>query len=127
MPKIADSIEVRVPVQRAYNQWTQFEEFPKFMEGIQSVQQLDDRHVQWVAEIRGERHQWKTEIVEQRPDKRIAWKTVDGDVKNDGMVTFEHVGDDRTRIDVQMDVEAESSTQDRRGRPARDRQGSGAR
>ena len=115
MPKIADSIEVRVPVQRAYNQWTQFEEFPKFMEGIQSVQQLDDRHVQWVAEIHGERHQWKTEIVEQRPDKRIAWKTVDGDVKNDGMVTFEHVGDDRTRIDVQMDVEAESSMQDLAG------------
>ena len=112
MPKIADSIEVRVPVQQAYNQWTQFEEFPNFMEGIKSVQQLDDKHVQWVAEIHGESHQWTTEIIEQRPDEKIAWKTIDGDIKNDGIVTFEHVGDDQTRINVQMDVEAESSMQD---------------
>ena len=62
MPKIEDTIEVQVPVQQAYNQWTQFEDFPKFMEGIQSVQQLDDTHVQWVAEIGGESRQWTTEI-----------------------------------------------------------------
>ena len=61
MPKIEDTIEVQVPVQQAYNQWTQFEDFPKFMDGIQSVQQLDDTHVQWVAEIRGESRQWTTE------------------------------------------------------------------
>jgi uncharacterized membrane protein len=108
MPKIEDSIEVRVPVRQVYNQWTQFEEFPKFMEGVQSVQQLDDTHVRWVAEIRGESRQWTTEITEQQPDTRIAWKTVDGEVKNDGVVTFEQVGDGQTRIDVQMDVEAES-------------------
>jgi uncharacterized membrane protein len=111
MPKIADSIEVQVRVEQAYNQWTQFEEFPKFMEGIQSVQQLDDTHVRWVAEIRGENRQWTTEITEQRPDEKIAWKTIEGEVKNDGVVTFVQVGDGQTRINVEMDVESESSTQ----------------
>jgi uncharacterized membrane protein len=108
MPKIEDMIEVQVPVQQAYNQWTQFEDFPKFMDGIQSVQQLDDRHVQWVAEIRGESRQWTTEITEQRPDEKVAWKTIEGEVKNDGVVTFEPLGDAQTRVNVQMDVEGES-------------------
>jgi uncharacterized membrane protein len=111
MPKIEDSIEVQVPVQQAYNQWTQFEQFPKFMEGIQSVQQLDDTHVQWVAEIRGESRQWTTEITEQQPDEKIAWKTIDGEVKNDGVVTFEQVGDAQTRVKLQMDVEGESTVE----------------
>jgi uncharacterized membrane protein len=109
MPKIEDSIEVQVPVQQAYNQWTQFEQFPKFMEGIQSVQQLDDTHVQWVAEIRGESRQWTTEITEQQPDEKIAWKTIDGEVKNDGVVTFEQVGDAQTRVNLQMEVDGEST------------------
>jgi uncharacterized membrane protein len=108
MPKIEDSIDVRVPLQQAYNQWTQFEEFPEFMEGIQSVQQLDDTHVQWVAEVRGESRQWTTEITEQQPDERIAWKTIEGEVKNDGIVTFEQVSDGLTRVNVQMDVEGDS-------------------
>ena len=111
MPKIEDSIDVRVPVEQVYNQWTQFEEFPKFMEGIQSVQQLDDTHVQWVEEVRGESRQWTTEITEQKPDERIAWKTIDGEVKNDGVVTFEQVGDGRTRVNVQMDVEGDSAVE----------------
>ena len=111
MPKVDDSIDVKVPVQQAYNQWTQFEEFPKFMEGIQSVQQLDDGHVKWVAEVRGETREWTTEITEQLPDEKIAWKTIGGEVKNDGVVTFEQVGDAHTRINVQMDVEGESSAE----------------
>jgi uncharacterized membrane protein len=111
MPKIQDSIEVQVPVQQAYNQWTQFEEFPRFMDGIQSVQQLDDTHVQWVAEIRGESRQWTTEITDQRPDEKVAWKTIDGEVKNDGVVTFEQVGDNQTRVNVEMDVESDSTTE----------------
>ena len=111
MPKIEDTIEVQVPVQQAYNQWTQFEDFPKFMEGIQSVQQLDDTHVQWVAEIRGESRQWTTEITEQRPDEKIAWKTIEGEVKNDGVVTFEPMGDAQTRVNVQMDVEGDSAAE----------------
>ena len=109
MPKIEDSIEVQVPVRKAYNQWTQFEEFPKFMEGIQSVQQLDDTHVQWVAEIRGKSRQWTTEITEQKPDKKVAWKTIEGEVKNDGVVSFEPIAGGQTRINVEMDVEAEST------------------
>jgi uncharacterized membrane protein len=108
MPKIRDSIDVQVPVQQAYNQWTQFEEFPKFMDGIQSVQQLDETHVQWVAEIRGESRQWTTEITDQQPDEKVAWKTIDGEVKNDGVVTFEQVGDNRTRVNVEMDVQSDS-------------------
>src|ERR671910_3315791 len=115
MPKIQDSIEVQVPVQQAYNQWTQFEDFPRFMEGIQSVQQLDDTHVHWVAEIRGETREWTTEITEQQPDEKIAWKTIDGEVKNDGVVTFEQVGDGQTRVNLQMDVEGESNAENLAG------------
>jgi uncharacterized membrane protein len=111
MPKIEDSIEIQVPVRQAYNQWTQFEAFPEFMEGIQSVQQLDDTHVHWVAEIRGESREWTTEITEQQPDKKVAWKTIEGEVKNDGVVTFEPVAEDQTRINVQMDVEGESTAE----------------
>jgi uncharacterized membrane protein len=81
------------------------------MDGIQSVQQLDDRHVQWVAEIRGESRQWTTEITEQRPDEKVAWKTIEGEVKNDGVVTFEPMGDAQTRVNVQMDVEGDSTAE----------------
>ena len=111
MPKIEEAIEVQVPVQQAYDQWTQFEDFPKFMDGIQSVQQLDDTHVEWVAEIRGESRQWTTEITEQRPDEKVAWKTIEGEVKNDGIVTFEPMGDAQTRVNVQMDVEGDSTAE----------------
>ena len=111
MPKVQDSIEVQVSVQQAYNQWTQFEQFPKFMDGIQSVQQLDETHVQWVAEIGGASRQWTTEITEQKPDEKIAWKTIKGEVKNDGVVTFEPMGDAQTRVNVQMDVESDSTAE----------------
>ncbi len=111
MPKIQDSIEVQVPVRQAYNQWTQFEEFPKFMQGIQSVRQLDDTHVQWVAEIRGESREWTTEITEQQPDEKVAWKTIDGEVKNDGVVSFEQIAGGQTRVNVEMDVEGESKAE----------------
>jgi uncharacterized membrane protein len=78
------------------------------MDGIQSVQQLDETHVQWVAEIRGESRQWTTEITDQQPDEKVAWKTIDGEVKNDGVVTFEQVGDNQTRVNVEMDVQSDS-------------------
>jgi uncharacterized membrane protein len=109
--KVQDSIEVQVPVQQAYNQWTQFEQFPEFMGGLQSVQQLDETHVQWVAEIGGASRQWTTEITEQKPDEKIAWKTIKGEVKNDGVVTFEQVDANQTRVNVEMDVEGESTTE----------------
>ena len=115
MPKVQDSIDVQVPVDKAYNQWTQFEEFPQFMDGIQSVQQLDDTHVRWVAEVRGESREWTTEIVDQQADQRIAWKTIDGEVRNDGVVTFEPVGESQTRVNVEMEVEGESAAENMAG------------
>ena len=111
MPKIEDTIDVQVPVEQAYNQWTQFEDFPKFMDGIQSVQQLDETHVHWVAEIGGESREWTTEITEQQPDEKVAWKTIEGEVKNDGVVTFEPMGNAQTRVNVQMDVEGDSTAE----------------
>jgi uncharacterized membrane protein len=104
MAKIEQSIEVDVPVRTAYNQWTQFEEFPQFMDGVESVTQLDDTHLRWVAEIGGKREEWKAEITEQLPDERVAWRAVEGK-GNAGVVTFHRLGDDRTKVMVQIDWE----------------------
>jgi uncharacterized membrane protein len=106
MSRIEQSIEVEVPVSTAYNQWTQFEEFPRFMEGVESVTQLDDTHLRWVAEVGGSRHEWDAEISEQRPDERVAWHATDGK-SNAGVVTFHRLDDTRTKVMVQMDYEPE--------------------
>ena len=106
MATVEQSIEVNVPVRTAYNQWTQFEEFPQFMESVEAVSQLDDTHLRWVAEIGGRKNEWKAEITEQVPDQRIAWKSEDG-THNAGVVTFHRLDDDRTKIMVQMDWEPE--------------------
>jgi len=103
---ITESIEVNVPVSTVYNQWTQFEEFPQFMEGVESVSQLDDTHLRWVAEIGGKREEWTAEISEQRPDERVAWKAIEGH-GNAGVVTFHRLNDNETRVTVQMDYETE--------------------
>lgn len=103
---IEESIEVNMPVGAAYNQWTQFEDFPKFMKGVCEVRQLDDTHLHWRAEIAGKEEQWDAEITEQIPDKRIAWRTTGG-VKNAGVVTFHKISDSTTRIMLQMDYSAE--------------------
>ena len=110
MPTIEQSIEVNVPVSTAYNQWTQFEEFPNFMEGVESVTQLDDTHLRWIADIAGKRHEWKAEISEQRPDERVAWHAVDGK-KNAGVVTFHRIDDTTTRIMLQMEWEPEGAVE----------------
>ena len=102
--RVEQSIEVGVPVRTAYNQWTQFEEFPQFMEGVESVQQTDDRHLLWTAEVGGQRREWRAEITEQVPDERVAWKATDGKA-NAGVVTFHRLGEDRTKIMVQLDFE----------------------
>ena len=78
MASIIETIDVDVPVTTAYNQWTQFEKFPEFMEGIESVKQLDDTHLLWTAEIGGQKETWKAEITEQHPDHRVAWKATEG-------------------------------------------------
>jgi uncharacterized membrane protein len=99
--EVQESVEVNVPLRTAYNQWTQFEEFPQFMEGVESVKQLDDTRLHWVAEIGGKRHEWDAEITHQEPDRRVAWRSVDGKY-NSGQVTFKEAGPDRTIIDVEM-------------------------
>jgi len=103
---VEESIEVSVPVRTAYNQWTQFEEFPQFMDGVESVKQLDDTHLRWVAEIGGKRHEWEAEITEQDPDQRVAWKSTDGKT-NAGVVTFHRLGEAQTKVMVQIDYEPE--------------------
>jgi len=103
---IEKSIEVEVPVRTAYNQWTQFEEFPQFMEGVREVRQLDDTHLRWRANVGGVEKTWEAEITEQIPDARIAWHNVSG-AKNAGVVTFHRLGDDRTKIMLQMEYEPE--------------------
>jgi len=101
------SIVVDRPVTTVYNQWTQFEEFPQFMEGVERVTQLDDRRLHWVAEIAGSRREWDAEIVDQEPDRRIAWRSIDG-TPNGGVVTFQPEGD-RTRVNLDLDVEPQGA------------------
>jgi len=110
MASIQESIEVGVPVETAYNQWTQFEEFPMFMEGIETVQQLDDTRLHWVAEVGGRREEWDAEITEQHPDERVAWTATSGK-GNAGVVTFHRIDETQTRVMVQLDWEPEGVTQ----------------
>jgi uncharacterized membrane protein len=104
--KILESIDVNVPVRTTYDQWTQFESFPKFMEGVEKVEQLDDTTLRWTAEIAGQKHTWKARITEQIPDQRIAWTSIEG-AKNAGVVTFHRLDDNRTRVTLQVDVDPE--------------------
>lgn len=104
---ITESIDVNVPVSTAYNQWTQFEEFPRFMDSVREVRQIDDTHLHWRADVAGKEEQWDCEITEQIPDKRIAWRSTSG-VRNAGVVTFHKVSDAATRITLQMDYAPES-------------------
>lgn len=106
MTTVEESIEVAVPVTTAYNQWTQFEEFPRFMEGVEQVKQISDTRNHWKADIAGVEREFDTEITEQRPDERIAWCTVDGP-KQAGVVTFHRLGDDKSKVMLQMEFDPE--------------------
>ena len=97
MTTIEQSVDVAVPLRTAYDQWTQFEEFPRFMEGVESVTQLDDRHLHWVASFGGATREWDAEITEQIPDERVAWRSREG-VRNAGVVTFHRLDLDTTRV-----------------------------
>ena len=99
---IEQSIDLDVPVRAAYDQWTRFEEFPQFMKGVEEIRQLDDRHLHWVAELGGTRHEWDAEITEQQPDERVAWRNTDGK-DNAGVVTFHKLSDTSSRVMVQID------------------------
>ena len=106
MSTVEQSIEVDVPVRTAYDQWTQFEEFPHFMEDVERIEQLDDTHVRWHVAIAGAERTFDTTITEQEPDLRVAWTTApDADTKHAGVVTFHRIDEGRTRLMLQMDVE----------------------
>ena len=107
MAQIEKSVVVDVPISTAYNQWTQFEEFPRFMEGVHEVKQLDDRHLYWRAEVGGREQEWEAEIREQVPDEKIIWNAVDGS-ENAGIVRFEPAGPTSTRVRLQMSYTPEA-------------------
>ena len=101
---VQESIELDVPVSTAYNQWTQFEEFPRFMASVESVTQIDDTHLHWRAMVGGKVKEWDAEITEQIPDQRIAWRSISGDM-NAGVVTFHRLSDTATRVMLQLEYE----------------------
>jgi uncharacterized membrane protein len=108
MSTIEQSIDVAVPVRTAYNQWTQFEDFPHFMEGVEEVRQLDDTHLRWRTKVGGREQEFDAEITEQRPDERIAWNATRG-ADQAGVVTFHRVDDTRTRIMLQLEAAVEKA------------------
>ena len=104
MASVEKSIEVNVPVRTVYNQWTQFEEFPRFMEGVEEVRQLDDKRLHWRASVAGKSQEWDASIIEQTPDRVVAWRSTSG-AENAGRVTFQPEGPDRTRVTVGLDYD----------------------
>ena len=106
MSSFEESTTVAVPIRVAYDQWTQFEDFPRFMEGVERVEQLDDKRLRWNASIAGQEKEWTAEIVDQTPDQRIAWKSTDG-AENAGAVTFRPVGSNETEVTLRIDAEPE--------------------
>jgi uncharacterized membrane protein len=110
MHSIEEKITVEVPIRTAYNQWTQFEDFPRFMEGVKRVQQLDPKRLSWKAEIGGKDVEWTAEITEQTPDKRISWNSTSGRSQM-GTVSFSPVSGARTEINLRIEFEPEGATE----------------
>lgn len=108
MSQIIEAIDVEVPLKTAYDQWTQFESFPKFMNGVTSVRQLDDTTLEWVADVAGKEKRWQAKITEQEPDQRIAWTATEG-AHNAGVVTFHRLEEGKTRVTLQLDVEPDGA------------------
>jgi len=104
MASITKSVDVEVPIRVAYDQWTQFETFPEFMEGVDEVRQLDDTRLHWVADVAGQQREWDAKITQQEPDMRVAWTSTSG-AQNAGVVTFHRLEDAKTRVTLQMDWE----------------------
>ncbi|MEN0015632.1 MAG: SRPBCC family protein [Solirubrobacteraceae bacterium] len=101
---VEESIDVDAPIREVYNQWTQFETFPKFMEHVESVQQIDDTHLKWTAKIAGKQEQWTAEVTEQHADERVAWQSTSG-ARHAGVVTFHRISDTSTKVMLQLDAE----------------------
>ena len=110
MERIHKTFEIGVPVRTAYNQWTQFEDFPRFMDGVREVRQIDDTHLHWRASLGGTEKEWDAEIVEQVPDQVIAWRSTSG-VPNAGTVRFEPLSPERTRVSLEMEYEPRSAVE----------------
>ena len=108
MTTITKAVDVAVPIDTAYNQWTQFESFPEFMGGVERIEQLNDRSLLWHVNIAGVKRSFDAEITEQHPEERVAWKSVDG-TTHAGVVTFHKLADDKTRVTVQLDWEPEGT------------------
>ena len=106
MSTVTESVDVDVPIRTAYNQWTQFEDFPKFMDGVESITQIDDTHTHWVTKVAGQTREFDAAITEQHPEERVAWKSTGGP-KHAGVVTFHRLGDQDTRVTIQLDWEPE--------------------
>jgi len=104
---VEKSVEVNVPVSTAYNQWTQFEQFPRFMEGVKEVRQLDDKHLHWVAQVATQEKEWDAEILEQTPDRRISWRNTDG-AYNEGIVDFLPIDGGKTKVTARISYEPSS-------------------
>ncbi len=104
--RVEKTVLVNVPVSTAYNQWTQFEDFPQFMEGVEKVEQLTDDKLHWVTKIAGVEREFDAEITEQHPDERVAWTTMDGP-KQAGVVTFHKLDPSRTKVMLQLEFEPE--------------------
>ncbi|MGW7435210.1 SRPBCC family protein [Streptomyces sp. NPDC054849] len=105
MSKVEESIEVDVPVRTAYNQWTQFESFPHFMEGVERIEQRTDTLTRWVTRFGGVYREFDAQITEQIPDERVAWTTVGGEVEQAGVVTFHHLADNKSKVMLQLDYD----------------------
>ncbi|MBB1246878.1 SRPBCC family protein [Streptomyces durbertensis] len=107
MSQVEESVEVAVPVRTAYNQWTQFETFPEFMEGVERVEQRTDTLTHWVTDVGGARREFDARITEQIPDERVAWTTVAGEARQAGVVTFHRLDANRTKVMLQMEFDPE--------------------
>ncbi|QJU53430.1 SRPBCC family protein [Herbiconiux sp. KACC 21604] len=107
MAQIIESIDVAVPVTVAYDQWTQFESFPKFLDEVESITQQDDTHTHWKVKVGGVEREFDAEITEQHPDERVAWTSRGGDTEHAGVVTFHKLDDTTSRVTVQLDWEPE--------------------
>jgi len=105
MAQVIASVDVDVPVSTAYNQWTQFESFPQFLDFVESITQTDDTHTHWKVKIGGAEREFDAETTEQHPDERVAWKSVGGDENQAGVVTFHRLSDNQSRVTVQLDWE----------------------
>jgi uncharacterized membrane protein len=103
MPQIIETVDVNVPVSVAYNQWTQFESFPHFLDEVVSITQIDDTHNHWVVNVGGAEREFDAEITEQHPDERVAWRSIGGETEHAGVVTFHKLDESTTRVTAQID------------------------